>query len=38
MSAKNNEGSRLGKSRRFEDLVKIMDILLGKNGCPWDRR
>jgi len=27
----------LGKSRRFEDLVRIMDILLGKGGCPWDR-
>jgi len=38
MTAKHNESSRLGKSRRFEDLVKIMDILLGKNGCPWDRR
>ena len=36
MTAKNN--ARLGRSRRFEDLVKIMDILLGKNGCPWDRR
>lgn len=30
--------SRLGKSRRFEDLVKIMEILLGKDGCPWDRK
>jgi len=27
----------LGKSVRFEDLVKLMEILLGKNGCPWDR-
>ena len=26
----------LGKSRRFEDLVKIMDVLLGTGGCPWD--
>ena len=38
MTTKNKEGLRLGRSRRFEDLVKIMDILLGKNGCPWDRR
>jgi tetrapyrrole methylase family protein/MazG family protein len=28
---------RLRKSRRFEDLVEIMEILLGGNGCPWDR-
>lgn len=38
MTAKNNDGPRLGRSRRFEDLVKIVEILLGKNGCPWDRR
>ena len=38
MASMNNAGPRLGKSRRFEDLVKIMEILLGKNGCPWDRR
>jgi MazG family protein len=30
-------GAALGRSRRFEDLVKIMELLLGKNGCPWDR-
>lgn len=28
---------RLRKSRRFEDLVRIMNILLGEKGCPWDR-
>ena len=25
------------RSGRFEDLVRIMSVLLGKNGCPWDR-
>lgn len=38
MPEKRRETSRLGKSRRFEDLVKIMEILLGKDGCPWDRK
>ncbi|OGS06561.1 MAG: hypothetical protein A2270_10035 [Elusimicrobia bacterium RIFOXYA12_FULL_51_18] len=38
MGGKKSEGSNLGRSRRFEDLIKIMDILLGENGCPWDRR
>lgn len=22
---------------KFEDLVKIMELLRGENGCPWDR-
>ena len=22
---------------KFEDLLNIMEILRGKNGCPWDR-
>lgn len=30
-------GAALGKSRRFEDLVRIVELLLGKDGCPWDR-
>ncbi len=30
-------GTALGRSRRFEALVKIIEILLGKDGCPWDR-
>jgi tetrapyrrole methylase family protein / MazG family protein len=30
-------GAALGRSRRFEDLVKITELLLGKGGCPWDR-
>ncbi len=38
MTEKRRETSRLGKSRRFEDLVKIMEKLLGKDGCPWDRK
>lgn len=38
MPEKRRETSRLGKSHRFEDLVKIMEILLGGDGCPWDRR
>ncbi len=21
----------------FEDLLRIMEILRGENGCPWDR-
>ena len=21
----------------FNDLIKIMSILRGENGCPWDR-
>lgn len=21
----------------FEDFCRIMDVLLGENGCPWDR-
>jgi len=25
------------ESSRFEDLCKIMDTLLGENGCPWDK-
>ncbi|OGR42416.1 MAG: hypothetical protein A2X28_08375 [Elusimicrobia bacterium GWA2_56_46] len=37
MTKKRGEAARLGKSGRFEDLVKLMEILLGKNGCPWDR-
>ena len=37
MRSKNKKGSGLGKSRRFSDLVRIMDILLGEDGCPWDR-
>jgi tetrapyrrole methylase family protein / MazG family protein len=37
MLAKHKKAFKLGKSRRFEDLVEIMEILLGKNGCPWDR-
>jgi uncharacterized protein YabN with tetrapyrrole methylase and pyrophosphatase domain len=28
----------IGKSRRFEDLLKIVEILLGDKGCPWDRK
>ncbi|OMH41197.1 nucleoside triphosphate pyrophosphohydrolase [Desulfurobacterium indicum] len=23
---------------KFEDLVKIMEMLRSKNGCPWDRK
>ena len=38
MTKKRSETSRLGKSRRFEDLVKIMALLLGDGGCPWDRK
>ena len=38
MPEKSREISRLRKSRRFEDLVKIMELLLGSDGCPWDRR
>ena len=38
MTGKRRETSRLGKSRRFEDLVKIMELLLGRDGCPWDRK
>jgi len=38
MNVKNNKGPALRRSRRFEDLVRIMDILLGEGGCPWDRR
>lgn len=34
---KHPQRSRLRKSRRFEDLIRIMDILLGEKGCPWDR-
>ena len=30
--------SQLGKSASFKDLVAIMDILLGRDGCPWDRK
>ena len=25
------------ESYRFEDLLQIMEILRGENGCPWDR-
>ena len=38
MTEKRRETTRLRKSRRFEDLVKIMGLLLGRDGCPWDRR
>ena len=38
MSKLRGGAGKLGKSRRFSDLVRIMDILLGKDGCPWDRR
>lgn len=38
MPYKRGEADKLKKSRRFGDLVKIMDLLLGKDGCPWDRR
>jgi len=38
MGGKKSGDSNLRRSRRFEDLIKIMDILLGENGCPWDRR
>jgi tetrapyrrole methylase family protein/MazG family protein len=38
MATKHYKTARLRKSRRFEDLVGIMDMLLGDNGCPWDRR
>ncbi|MEI7482195.1 MAG: MazG nucleotide pyrophosphohydrolase domain-containing protein [Elusimicrobiota bacterium] len=38
MPDKLRETSRLKKSRRFADLVKIMELLLGGNGCPWDRK
>ena len=24
-------------SKRFDELVSVMDRLRGKNGCPWDR-
>ena len=30
-------GRKLAGSRRFEDLVRIMDTLLEEGGCPWDR-
>ncbi len=36
MTRNRRETSRLRKSRRFEDLVKIMELLLGPDGCPWD--
>jgi MazG family protein len=37
MTKKHARHSRLRKSRRLEDLVKIMEILLSEKGCPWDR-
>lgn len=30
------EESKLA-GREFEELVKILDTLRGKNGCPWDK-
>lgn len=36
-AASRRRGAALGKSRNFKDLVKIMERLLGKDGCPWDR-
>ena len=36
-AASTRRGVALGRSRRFEDLLKIMELLLGKGGCPWDR-
>lgn len=24
--------------KRFEELLKIMDLLLGPGGCPWDKK
>ncbi|MBI4801968.1 MAG: nucleotide pyrophosphohydrolase [Elusimicrobia bacterium] len=38
MAKISSQKRRLRKSGRFEDLVRIMEILLGENGCPWDRR
>ncbi|MFA6433371.1 MAG: MazG nucleotide pyrophosphohydrolase domain-containing protein [Elusimicrobiales bacterium] len=35
---KGRRQAELGKSRRFSDLVKIMELLLGPGGCPWDRK
>lgn len=26
------------KIKEFEKLIKIMEILRGKNGCPWDKK
>ena len=37
-SIRRSAAGELTKSRRFEDLVRIMDLLLGKGGCPWDRK
>ncbi len=32
-----NRVDKLKKSAKLKDLVIIMDELLGKNGCPWDK-
>jgi len=24
--------------KNFKDVIKILEILLGENGCPWDKK
>lgn len=37
INSKTGKLSETGKKLSFEDLGKIMDQLLGEDGCPWDK-
>jgi uncharacterized protein YabN with tetrapyrrole methylase and pyrophosphatase domain len=31
-----DDAEKAGK--QFAELVRILDVLRGENGCPWDRQ
>ena len=33
----NKENLKLRESYGFDDLKKIMEILISEDGCPWDK-